>query len=184
MKNKNILYRYVINILDGIGSCIVDTFGQYITCILISVFNNQEVVSPAITKRTIGKLIVKYCGNEGQADDPALCVTLRQILQATITKLDTEPKEVWENAEIVIYDQPGNDFCIRSGSFENKFVVQLDAKDEISIICTDRKKQGYMGWMVKPLKNMFNFHKPAPIENTNGSNSIDNAGNGPENEQI
>ena len=127
---------------------------------------------------------MKYCGNEGQADDPTLCVTLRQMLQATITKLDTEPSEIWENAEIVIYDQRGNDFCIRSGKAENKFVVQLDAKDEISIICTDRKKQGYVGWMVKPFKNIFNYHKPVAIENTNGSNSIDSVGNGPGNEQI
>ena len=67
-------------------------------------------------------------------------VNLRTILQATITKLDTESEETWKNAEIVIYDQRGNDFCIRSGEAENKFVVQLDEKDEIRIICTNRNK--------------------------------------------
>ena len=106
---------------------------------------------PEITKRTIGKLIVKYCGNEGQADDPTVYVTLRQMLQATITKLDGESRETWESAEIVIYDQHGNDFCVRSGEAENKFVVQLDEKDEINIMCTDRKKQGVFGW-IKSLK--------------------------------
>ena len=162
------------------GRLLYMIFGKYITCVHFC----QETVSPAITKRTIGKLIVKYCGNEGQVDDPTLCVSLRQILQATITKLDDEPPEIWENAEIVIYDQRGNDFCIRSGHAENKFVVQLDAKDEISIICTDRKKQSYVGWTVKSLKNMFNIHKRAPIENTNESTSIDSVGNGPGSEQI
>ncbi|XP_028414685.1 uncharacterized protein LOC114537792 [Dendronephthya gigantea] len=106
-------------------------------------YSRQETVE-IISKRTIGKLIVKHCGNEGQADDPTLVVTLRRILQATITKLDTESEETWRNAEIVIYDQEGNDFCIRSGDFENKFVVQLDEKDEINITCTDRKKKSYL----------------------------------------
>ena len=63
-----------------------------------------------ISKRTIGKLMVKHCGNEGQEDDPTLVVTLRRILQATITKLDTESEETWKNAEIVIYDQRGMTF--------------------------------------------------------------------------
>ena len=84
--------------------------------------------------------MVKHCGNEGQADDPSLVVSLRKILQATITKLDTESEETWKNAEIVIYDQTGKDFCIRSGKAENKFVIQLDEKDEIKINCTNRKR--------------------------------------------
>jgi hypothetical protein len=133
----------------------------------------KETVS-AITKRSIGKLIVKYCGNEGQADDPDLYVTLRQMLQATITKLDTESPETWENAEIVIYDQRGNDFCIRSGDAENKFVVQLDEKDEINIMCTDRKKQSIFSWgWVKSFKiGMPSFlTNPAAIENSNASTS-------------
>ena len=131
---------------------------------------------PAITKRTIGKLIVKYCGNEGQADDPSLYVTLREMLQATITKLDTESPETWQNAEIVIYDQRGNDFCIRSGEAENKFVVQLDEKDEINIMCTDRKKHGIYGWM-KSVKSGVSsiFTKPAAIENGNTSPCVNSA---------
>ena len=84
---------------------------------------------------------MKHCGNEGQGDDPTLAVSLRRILQATITKLDTESEETWKNAEIVIYDQQGKDFCIRSGEAKNKFVVQLDGKDEIVITCTQRKKR-------------------------------------------
>ena len=124
----------------------------YANCVyFIFSCQNKETV-PAITKRSIGKLIVKHCGNEGQADDPTLVVTLRQILQATITKLDTESEETWRNAEIVIYDQEGNDFCIRSGDAENKFVVQLDEKDEINITCTDRQKRSVFGW-VKSIKN-------------------------------
>ena len=35
-----------------------------------------------INKRSIGKLIVKFCGNEGQKDDETLVVTLRRILKA------------------------------------------------------------------------------------------------------
>ena len=131
-------------------------------------YSVQENV-PEITKRTIGKLIVKYCGNEGHADDPTLYVTLRQMLQATITKLDTETPETWKNAEIVIYDQHGNDFCVRSGEAENKFVVQLDEKDEINIMCTDRKRKSALGW-IKSFKfpNIFNG-PPAAIENGDAS---------------
>lgn len=96
---------------------------------------------------------MKYCGNEGQADDSALNVTLRQMLQATITKLDTESAKTWENAEIVIYDEQGNDFCIRSGDTENKFVIQLNEKDEIVISCTNRKKKSISGWARSCVKN-------------------------------
>ena len=125
---------------------------------------------PEITKRTIGKLIVKYCGNEGQADDPTLYVTLRQMLQATITKLDTETPETWKNAEIVIYDQHGNDFCVRSGEAENKFVVQLDEKDEINIMCTDRKRKSTFGW-IKSFKFSGSFFNgpTAAIDNGDAS---------------
>ena len=108
--------------------------------------------------------MVKHCGNEGQEDDPTLVVTLRRILQATITKLDTETEETWKNAEIVIYDQRGNDFCIRSGNAENKFVVQLDEKDEINITCTHRQKRRRLRQFStsKPSKQT---KSPKPIEN-------------------
>ena len=120
---------------------------------------------PAISKRTIGKLIVKYCGNEGQEDDPALVVSLRRILQATITKLDTESEETWKNAEIVIYDQLGNDFCIRSGEAENKFVVQLDGEDKIDITCTHRQKRGLISWLTMSLASSEATQpEPAAIE--------------------
>jgi hypothetical protein len=120
---------------------------------------------PVISKRTIGKLMVKHCGNEGQQDDPTLVVTLRRILQATITKLDTESEETWKNAEIVIYDQQGNDFCIRSGNFVNKFVVQLDEKDEINITCTKRQKRSLASFFTsKPSKRRTKSSKLAAIE--------------------
>ena len=106
-----------------------------------------------INKRTIGKLIVKYCGNEGKEEDPELAVSLRRILQATITKLDTESEETWENAEIVIYDQLGNDFCIRSGEAMNKFVVQLDEEDKISIMCTRRQRRSFISWLTTSLQS-------------------------------
>jgi hypothetical protein len=116
-----------------------------------------------INKRTIGKLIVKHCGNEGQTDDPSLVVSLRQILQATITKLDTENEETWSNAEIVIYDQTGKDFCIRSGKAENKFVIQLDERDEIRITCTERKRRSLFSLLFssKPAKRKKSSKQPA-----------------------
>ena len=83
---------------------------------------------------------MKYCGNEGQRDDPTQAVSLRTILQRIITKLDTESEEIWKNAEIIIYDERANDYCIRSGDAENKFVVQLDENNEILITCTQRVK--------------------------------------------
>lgn len=120
-----------------------------------------------ISKRTIGKLIVKYCGNEGQKDDETLKVTLRTLLQRTITKLDTETEETWRNAEIVIYDQMGNDFCIRSGKAENKFVVQLDGEDQIDITCTDRENCCFSSWLCASLTGIFSSltSRRAAIEN-------------------
>ena len=105
---------------------------------------------PVINKRAIGKLIVTYCGNEGKQDDPTLVVNLRKILQTIITELDTESQETWENAEIVIYDKRGENYCIRSGEAENKFVVQLDEHNEIRITCTDREK-GHLASLFKQI---------------------------------
>ena len=102
----------------------------------------QAHVFDAITKRSIGKVIIKHCGNEGQKDDETLPVTLRELLRETITKLDTESEATWRNAEISVYDKQGNKVCIRSGRAQNKFVVQLDEKDETNITCTKRK-----GWL-------------------------------------
>lgn len=135
-------FPYQITLKSFVSQRIVDYWNTVIMASNASsegnVYTNEEEVD-AITKRSIGKLIVKYCGNEGQKDDETLAVTLRTLLQRTISKLDTESEETWKNAEIVIYDQEGNDFCIRSGKAENKFVVQLDGHDEVDITCTHRK---------------------------------------------
>ena len=133
---------------------------------LISFFKNQSIV-PVINKRAIGKLIVRHCGNEGQQDDPTLTVNLRTILQTIITELDTQSEETWKNAEIVIYDKRGNDYCIRSGEAQNKFVVQLDEEDEIRITCTHREK-GHMASLFTRMTSLFltKIWKPAGLYTT------------------
>ncbi|CAH1264581.1 Hypp3029 [Branchiostoma lanceolatum] len=123
-----------------------------------TVVHNNEVEVQEINKVVLGKLIVKHVGNEGSNDDKREEV-LRQMLQRVITELEREKPEVWRNAELVIYDMYGNDYTVRAGQAENKFVVHLDGQDEIRLTCTDRSSKGFFGWLRGGSKP-----KPKPIE--------------------
>ncbi|XP_066283286.1 uncharacterized protein [Branchiostoma lanceolatum] len=110
-----------------------------------TIVHNNEVEVQEINKVVLGKLIVKHVGNEGSEVTEREKV-LRQMLQRVITELEREKPEVWRNAELVIYDMYGNDYTVRAGQAENKFVVHLDGQDEIRLTCTDRSSKGFFGW--------------------------------------
>ncbi|KAI8504196.1 hypothetical protein Bbelb_182640 [Branchiostoma belcheri] len=121
-----------------------------------NIVHNNQVEVQEINKVVLGKLIVKHVGNEG-TEDTARQAVLRQMLQRVITELEREKPEVWRNAELVIYDMYGNDYTVRAGKAENKFVVHLDGQDEIRLKCTDRSS--FFRW---PWENRSS--KPKPIE--------------------
>ncbi|XP_078594915.1 uncharacterized protein LOC144872513 [Branchiostoma floridae x Branchiostoma japonicum] len=123
-----------------------------------TIVHNNEVEVQEINKVVLGKLIVKHVGNEGTEDNERQAV-LRQMLQRVITELEREKPEVWRNAELVIYDMYGNDYTVRAGKAENKFVVHLDGQDEIRLTCTDRSSKGFFRW---PFGG--DSSKPKPIE--------------------
>ncbi|XP_078671252.1 uncharacterized protein LOC144911244 [Branchiostoma floridae x Branchiostoma belcheri] len=119
---------------------------------------NNEVEVKEINKVVLGKLIVKHVGNEG-TEDTARQAVLRQMLQRVITELEREKPEVWQNAELVIYDMYGNDYMVRAGKAENKFVVHLDGQDQIRLKCTDRPRNSFFTWPWEGRSS-----KPKPIE--------------------
>ncbi|XP_078678297.1 uncharacterized protein LOC144914369 isoform X4 [Branchiostoma floridae x Branchiostoma belcheri] len=121
-----------------------------------NIVHNNEVEVQEINKVVLGKLIVKHVGNEGTEDTTRQAV-LRQMLQRVITELEREKPEVWRNAELVIYDMYGNDYTVRAGKAENKFVVHLDGQDEIRLKCTDRSS--FFRWPWEGSSS-----KPKPIE--------------------
>ncbi|XP_002735661.1 uncharacterized protein LOC100370711 [Saccoglossus kowalevskii] len=97
----------------------------------------HEHTCDEINKRSIGKFIIKCCGHEGIVDEQDN--RLRPLLQGAITHLDKEKEHVWKNAELTFYDKYANCFIMKAGEGQNKFLVHLDGKDEIEVICTERE---------------------------------------------
>ncbi|XP_053401536.1 uncharacterized protein LOC128557668 [Mercenaria mercenaria] len=88
-----------------------------------------------INKRSIGKAIVKFCGNEGTVNDKNKEM-LRRLLQATISHIEEEPLNTWKNAEVKIYDDNFDMYSIKAGKGQNMFMVSLDENDEPKVIRT------------------------------------------------
>lgn len=87
---------------------------------------------------TLGKFIIKHCGNEGNMQDEQK-TSLRKLLHEIVSFLKCENSNVWKNAEINIYDNDKNAFQIISGYGENIFVVQYTGKsDHIDIVNIER----------------------------------------------
>lgn len=82
-----------------------------------------------INKRSLAKLIIKYCGNEGNMTEERN-TSLRKLLQEIIRFLDTENNWRWKNAEINVYDNEYNSFTIISGNGDNKYIVQFKGQTE------------------------------------------------------
>ncbi|XP_019618617.1 PREDICTED: uncharacterized protein LOC109465672 isoform X1 [Branchiostoma belcheri] len=97
----------------------------------------EGVTVNEINKRVLGKLIVEKVGNEG-ADVTARAAVLRTALQRAITHLESQPAEVWQNAELEIIDKYGQVYHIRAGQAENKFVLYHDGTDNIKFTCREK----------------------------------------------
>ncbi|XP_048245441.1 uncharacterized protein LOC124123685 isoform X1 [Haliotis rufescens] len=89
-----------------------------------------------VNKRTLGKLIIKTVGHEGTETDEEGTYLRRQI-QACISNLEHHKPALWKDARVSFYGLQGHEYVIQSGGGRHRFVVFLDAKDEVTL--TKRK---------------------------------------------
>lgn len=116
-----------------------------ILLILKEIFTTETVYN--INKRSLGKLILKYCGNEGNVENEHQ-KSLRGLLQAVIDHLEKEHSMTWRNAEINIYDIDNHALKIRSGRGGNSFVVQYKGDtEEVEIV--NVKRESSMWWRLR-----------------------------------
>lgn len=108
------IHQWVLYTEDGIVDIVKSIQKQYL---------DEVVHTKVITKRVIGKLIVKYVGNEG-SDVDARKKGLRKLFQATVDYIQTHAvPDIWENATVTVYDAEDNTFKIESGNGKHKFIV-------------------------------------------------------------
>lgn len=98
-----------------------------------------------INKRSLGRIIIKYCGYEGNVVHERQ-TSLRKLLQATIDYLHREDPSVWENAELNIYDNDGHALTVVSGEGDNSFVVQYAGKTEEVEIVNIKRASFWRRW--------------------------------------
>lgn len=135
------IHDWVLYTEDGIVDIVKSVRKKY-----LNEFEHVKVV----TKRVLGRLLIKYVGNEG-ADVDARKVGLRKLFQATIDYIQTHSiPSIWENATITVYDSEDNTFKIESGNGKNKFMV-TEKKGEPRIVYTVNNQ-------MKELKETENEH--------------------------
>lgn len=98
-------------------------------------FEDYKIECTEINKRSIGKAIIQFCGNEGMENDRNKEI-LRKLLQAIISHVEKERSDTWQNAEIRIYDENFEIYSIKAGLGKNMFMVSLDENDEPKVIKT------------------------------------------------
>ncbi|WAR12610.1 hypothetical protein MAR_026790 [Mya arenaria] len=86
-----------------------------------------------INKRSIGKVQLKYCGNEGTIDNTNKA-TLRRTLQAVISHIPNEGQSVWRNAEVKMFDDNFDKYIIRSGDGRYRFEAMDNGMDDFRIV--------------------------------------------------
>jgi hypothetical protein len=102
-------------------------------------FLDEVIEVEVINKRVIGRVMIKYCGNEGTCDDKRTA-SLRKLLQAVIDCLQGSHKHIdWRNAEVTVYDHDDNSFMIISGQGKHQFVVSDVDNGEPEIVNTSNK---------------------------------------------
>lgn len=76
-----------------------------------------------INKRNLGKMMIRFVGNEGVKEKPCL----RRLFQACINFLQTDLKGegFWTNASITIYDEDINMYKIASGTRKHQFICRI-----------------------------------------------------------
>lgn len=108
------IHNWVLYTEDGIVDIVKSVRKQYLDeCLSVEVIN----------KRVIGRLIIKYIGNEGTEVDARKYI-LRKLFQATIDYIQNHSVPgIWENSIVTVYDSEDNTFKIKSGNGKNKFMV-------------------------------------------------------------
>lgn len=102
-------------------------------------FLDEVIEVEVINKRVIGRVMIKYCGHEGTANDKRTA-SLRKLLQAVIDCLQSSHKHTnWRNAEVTVYDLDDNSFRIISGQGKHQFVVSDVGNGEPEIVNTSNK---------------------------------------------
>ncbi|WAR12609.1 hypothetical protein MAR_026789 [Mya arenaria] len=86
-----------------------------------------------INQRSVGKAILRFCGNEGTVDNSNKA-TLRRLLQALISYVPLEPQTRWKDAEVKIYDDDCDVYRIYSGNGQNRFVGTFDGMGNARIV--------------------------------------------------
>ena len=85
-----------------------------------------------ITKSELGRIMVKYVGNEGNTNSPE-DEKLRQMFQACIDFVPRREDKVWFDAGLNIFDKRYNVIKIISGDGKHDYVCQLNSSKEPNI---------------------------------------------------
>ncbi|CAC5404455.1 unnamed protein product [Mytilus coruscus] len=120
------IHNWIVYTEDGTIDIVKSFWKQYL---------DEFVSVEVITKRVLGRLIIKYIGNEG-SDIDARKTGLRTLFQTTIDYIQTHDiANIWENATVTVYDSDDNVFKISSGNGKNHFMV-IEYKGKPTVIYT------------------------------------------------
>ncbi|CAG2257867.1 unnamed protein product [Mytilus edulis] len=86
-------------------------------------FLKEVIIAEVITKRVIGKVMIKYCGNEGAEHDERTR-SLRKLLQAVIDYIQNNPRINWKTP---------------NGEGKYQYVVTDDEMGGVELINTSNK---------------------------------------------
>ena len=91
-------------------------------------FKDEVLEVDTISKRNLGKMIIRYVGHEGVKEKH----DLRRLLQACIDYLQNEAEGFWKNASITIYDDDDM-YKIVSGTKKHQFICRMKNGEPIII---------------------------------------------------
>ncbi|KAH3775803.1 hypothetical protein DPMN_177209 [Dreissena polymorpha] len=96
-----------------------------------------------INKRLVGKVILRFCGNEASTNKQ----DLRRLLQALISYIPEANKRIWNSAEITIFDDDLNQYTIVSGNGDNKFIISFDEKGHPQVL-KEKRYNTFLGYVM------------------------------------
>ena len=105
----------------------------------------QEEWVTEINKRSIGKVIIKWCGNEGTEDNEEQAY-LRRLLQHVITFVEkNEEKENWKKVVVSIHNIDGFEYhVIADAGAEQKGQQSQNRPNNKLIIQSKRRYNAYV----------------------------------------
>lgn len=107
-----------------------------------SEIDDQQIIMfkcDEINKRSLGRAIIKFCGNEGAYNDDNK-KALRRLVQAVISYVESENPDIWRDAEIKIYDDNFDIYSIRAGDGSHLFLATFDGSGNPQVVKTKRSK--------------------------------------------